>query len=263
MTISEKTDIINKKYRLCGVIMKKYILTFTIAAALAMSGCSDTAMQSSSSEQSTSASSMQSTPAASESTSSAAESTSSATATSQTPDSEPEELPEAWDPAVIQRQVMFDEGYMCGVVFVGGVDHGASIEDCRQLFYNSAYAEEFEFITDIPDSNVIDTGNAYELYLIIPQDTEASVAVNEWLLTEENDFAGESGEVYYRSDNGSPFLLKCNFSDIMPNTVINIVDSNGNDMSWCPSLSLKDGSVSRYGVEELVYDFTHYADIQE
>lgn len=257
--------------------MKKYIFMFTIAAALVMSGCSDTATPSSSTDQSTSAAvtestpaeseststTSESTPAASENTTTTSESTSSVTTTSQTSDSEPEELPEAWDPAVIQRQVMLDEGYMCGVVFIGGVDYGASAEDCRQLFYNSVYADEFEFITDIPDSHVIDTGNAYELYLIIPQDTEASVAVNEWLLTEENDFAGESGEVYYRSDNGAPFLLKCNFSDIMPNTVINIVDSNGNAMSWNPSLSLKDGSVGRYGVEDLVYDFTHYADTQE
>ena len=174
--------------------------------------------------------------------------------------SEPVEVSaqEVWDPAVIQRQVMLDEGCMCGVAYIGFVDSESTKDDCRNVFYNSRYADDFEFITDIPDENVIDPGSGYELYLIIPQDTGATVCVNEWVFDESNDFMGGAGEVYYRSENGAPVLVKCNFSDIMPSSVVNIVDSSGNTLSWSPSLSLKDGSVSRYGVEELVYDFTHY-----
>ena len=66
----------------------------------------------------------------------------------------------------------------------------------------------------------------------------------------------ETGQVYYRSDIGAPILLKCNFSDILPNTVVNIVDNEGNTLEWHPSISLKDGSINRYGVEDKVYDFT-------
>ncbi len=169
-----------------------------------------------------------------------------------------EAFPEVWNPEVIQRDTLLDNGYICGVVQLGFVEGEATAEDCRKVYENSVYTEDFEFITDIPDENIIDTGYANELYLIIPQDTNASVAVNEWLMTEENDFMGEAGQVFYKSDIGAPILLKCNFSDIMPNTVVNIVNSNGRTLQWSPSISLKDGSISRYGVEDDVCDMTHY-----
>ena len=88
---------------------------------------------------------------------------------------------------------------------------------------------------------------------------DSSVAVNEFVFAESEDgISVETGEVYYRSDIGAPILLKCNVSDIVPSAVISIVDSNGNILEYSPSISLKDGSVSRYGVENKVMDFTHY-----
>lgn len=162
---------------------------------------------------------------------------------------------EIWNPAVIQRQVLVDEGCICGVALVGYVDGEASVSDCRKLLQSSVYSDTIPDLMAIPDSNIIDTGYANELYLIIPTDVEASVAVNEFVFSEENDFIGTAGEVLYSSEYGSPILIKCNFSDIMPNTIVNIVDSEGNVLSWSPYISLKDGSV---GIVDGVYDFTEY-----
>ena len=162
-----------------------------------------------------------------------------------------------WRPEIAQRSEMSDNGYMCGVAYIGFTDDETDAETCRDIFSGSVYAQEFG-LADIPVENVIDTGIGYELYLIIPEDPDASVTVHEWLLTEENDFAGSKGELYYQSESGAPILVKCNFSDIMPSTVISISDSDGRTLEWSPSMSLKDGSVSRYGAEDMVCDFTHY-----
>lgn len=163
---------------------------------------------------------------------------------------------EAWSPDIPQREEMKQEGYLCAAAYIGFVDPEMSGEECAEVFLNSRYADELA-ITEIPAENCIDDCGGYELYFVFPMDENASLAVCEWVLSEENDFAGEAGQVYYRSEAGAPVLIRCNVSDIMPNVVVNVVDS-GATVQWCPSLSLKDGSMSRYGVEEKVYDMTHY-----
>ena len=167
-------------------------------------------------------------------------------------------IPNVWSPVIGQRQQMKADGYLGAVAYIGYVDTEMTGAQCAEVFYDSRYSAEYPTITNIPEENCVDDCGGYELYLLIPADENATVSVNEWLLTEENNFMGESGTVYYRSETGSPLLIKCNVSDIMPNVTVNIVDSNGNSVDWRPSISLKDGSVSRYGVENKLCDITHY-----
>lgn len=170
----------------------------------------------------------------------------------------PADDPDIWNPDVALRQELQEDGYMCAVAFVGAVEPETTGEQCIELFYNSQYSKEYPTITNIPEENCIDDCSGYELYLVIPTNENATVSVNEWLLTEENEYTGESGQVYYRSETGAPILIKCNVSDIMSNIVVNIVDNDGNSMQWNPAISLKDGSVSLYGAEGKIYDLTHY-----
>lgn len=219
----------------------------TTSMLLTMAGCAESNIESST------------TSDTSVSTSTQTETEAATTSASSTNFDEPDILaPDSWNPDVVQRQQELDDSYLCGVVLIGYVDGEAGAAECIEILRNSEHAAEFDFIADLPNANCINAGNGNELYLIIPQDPYASVAVNEWLLTEENGYMGETGEVYYRSEVGAPILLKCNFSDIMPSSVINIVDSDGDSLQWCPSISLKDGSVNRYRVEDLVLDMTHY-----
>ena len=242
--------------------MRKRIITIFMAACafMTLAACANEGGAPISSESSEAASSEASSEVSSEAASSEGSSAETKdTASTEHPETEePAAAPEIWSPAIVQRQVMHDEGSICGVAYIGYTDEATMVQDCKDIFYNSVYAEDFEYITDIPDENVIDTGAAYELYLIIPCDENASVSVSELLFTEENDFSGSEGELLYSSETGAPFLLKCNHSDIMPNTVISITDSSGKNVKWSPSLSLKDGSVSRYDAEDDIYDFTHY-----
>ena len=171
--------------------------------------------------------------------------------------------PEVWNPAVVHRQVLFDEECMAGVLFLGYVDGSAgNLENDRDyyqsVFEDQGYLEDFPFLAEIPNSNFVQTEYGQELYCIIPQDDMATVSVNQWIVNEENDFKGEAGEVLYRSETGSPILLKCNVSEIVPDVEVVIVDNKGNQLQWCPSLSGMDGSVAVDSSEGKLYDFTIY-----
>ncbi len=62
-----------------------------------------------------------------------------------------------------------------------------------------------------------------------------------------------TGETYYNGV-GFPVILRCNVSDIMPNTLVTVTDETGKTYSASPTLSLRDGSVWMNGA----YDFTEY-----
>ena len=55
---------------------------------------------------------------------------------------------------------------------------------------------------------------------------------------------------------GEPFLLCCNFSDIVTNSLIVLSTANGEVFEFSPSISLKDGTLTV--PESGVYDFTRY-----
>lgn len=170
---------------------------------------------------------------------------------------------EEWNPEIIQRQILLDEGAMCGVIFLGYVEESAgTLENNREyyqtIFEEKGYLDAFPFLTEIPDSNFAETEYGQELYCIIPLDPEATVSVNQWIVDETSGFEGKTGEVLYRSEKGTPILLKCNVSEIIPDAELVIVDGNGEQMKWNPSLSGMDGSVFTESANGAVYDFTFY-----
>ena len=175
------------------------------------------------------------------------------------PEAETPAEDERWNPQVTQRQVMTDAGNMCGVAFLGYIDPEADSAACREMFLSSEYAQDFDTLTDIPDENCISTEGGTDLYLIIPADPDCTVTVYRWDMTEENDFIGEAGEVILSSGCGAPFLLKCNRSDIMPDSLVEITNSKGETLLWNPAISLKDGRVAADASGMTVYDFTRYS----
>ena len=173
--------------------------------------------------------------------------------------------PEQWNPGIVHRQMLFDEGYEAGVLFLGYVNAEAGDLESDRDYYQSVfeeqgYLEDFPFLAEIPNSNFVQTEYGQELYCIIPQDGMATVSVNQWIVNEENDFEGESGDVLYRSEYGSPILLKCNVSEIVSDAEVLIVDNKGNTLQWCPYISGMDGHVVTEALEGEIYDFTKYPD---
>ena len=171
-----------------------------------------------------------------------------------------------WNPIIIQRQILLDEGAMCGVFFLGYVEESAGTLENNRAYYQTIFEEKgyldaFPFLAEIPDSNFVETEYGQELYCIIPLDTEATVSVNQWIVDETNGFEEKTGEVLYRSEKGTPILLKCNVSEIVPDAELVIVDSNGKQMKWNPSISGMDGSVFVESANGAVYDFTVYDEL--
>ncbi|MBQ1434451.1 MAG: S-layer homology domain-containing protein [Clostridia bacterium] len=170
-----------------------------------------------------------------------------------------------WDPTVIQRQVLVDEGVLCGAVLVGvfGDERGqnemiSDMDYWRQVLEDSGLTEDFEFLRDMPACQIVQTGGGRELYLIIPTDRFASVSVNKWIMNESNGWVGETGEVLYKSDTGEPFLLCCNWVDSYPDAQVIIVGENGSVLDWHPQLSMMDGHMVTVSNGMYVYDFTVY-----
>lgn len=239
------------------------LLAFS-AALCCMGGCESTRVE----EQSTSSQQTEATPSETADTSAKPAETSSENSPAVIPGSaeaEPDnttekdpEVSEEWSPKIDQRQTINDSGDVCGIVYIGYIfESGADASACREVFVNSEYAQEFPEICNIPDENCVGTEGG-EVYLVIPGKEEYKVTVYRWVLSEENDYMGEPGEVIYSSDRGTPFLLKCNVSDIMQDTLIEITDEDGNKSGWSPWLSLRDGTVGIDPDKMKVYDFTKY-----
>lgn len=176
--------------------------------------------------------------------------------------------PEHWNPGIVHRQVLFDEGYEAGVLFLGYVDAEAGDLESDRDYYESVfkkqgYAGDFPFLEEIPNSNFVETEYGQELYCIIPQDDMATVSVNQWIVNEENDYEGEAGEVLYHSEYGSPILLKCNVSEVVPDVEVVIDDNKGNTLRWRPFISGMDGHVDVEAEEGDLYDFSSYAEEED
>lgn len=171
-----------------------------------------------------------------------------------------EAQPEEWTPDITQRKEIADSGSLCGTAYIGFVEPDSDKNTCREMFLNSSYEKMFTNIGEVPDEYIASSEGGVDLFLVIPG-YGCNAVVYSWDLSEENDFAGEKGEVILRSDNGAPFLLKCNRSDIMPDTLIEITDKQGQTLSWSPTISLKDGTVfsNIQSGTSTVYDFTHYS----
>ena len=170
---------------------------------------------------------------------------------------------EPWNPGIVQRQVLLDDGYMCGVIFLGYVEGAAKdLEEDREyyqsIFEEKGYLDEFPFLAEIPNTNFIRTETGQELYCVIPEDVNATVSVNQWITDSDKGFQGKAGEVLYRSEAGSPILLKCNASELVSDVEIVIVDQKGNQLQWYPSINGMDGSVFVESAEGKICDFTKY-----
>ena len=171
----------------------------------------------------------------------------------------------SWNPLVMQRQAILDSGAMCGVVLVGVFpDRGENDMIYERSFWDQALAdsgltEDYEFLRTLPTGNILQTPGGHEVYLIIPLDANASVAVNQWIISEDNGYRGETGQVLYRSESGSPVLLCCNRRDDMPDTQLVIVDSSGRTLDWNPGMSLENGRIDTHTkTGPAVYDMTRY-----
>ena len=150
---------------------------------------------------------------------------------------------------------------MFGATYLGYVEEPVAAGSSQWLWeVNETMAQQYPFLTEIDANHII--GSAGYLYCIVPQDENATLAINriQWSW---DTAAYEVTEVLYRAETGEPVLLFANLDGVAYeiDTQIFVTDSSGNTCEWEPSLdamSYLTPCVTENG-NYLSYDFTEYA----
>ena len=143
---------------------------------------------------------------------------------------------------------------VCQVAFIGFSD--SEIPDLNALAQEYQIFEYFPFVESYPSNCYLDY-MGYEIYLIVAQDKKAQINIYENVM---NYKTGEEyrGNLLFSVKNGEPVIIRANVSDIIPNVIVEIINSDGSEFSFSPSLSLRDGSLNTYGMEDEIKDVSFY-----
>ena len=177
------------------------------------------------------------------------ESTETASATNETESESVVTEPVEGDSALSVFLESFEGGTYCAAASLGYLDGTyyeimAHIEDMGML-------EEYPFLK-IPKDRFVSL-NGGELYVIVPIDKDAKITVYNGVL-DETDFSIKPNSVAAEFSEGTPILVKCNVSEIMPNVVIEITIGEEKHQ-FSPCLSGKDGHLVTV---DGIYDFSPY-----
>lgn len=162
----------------------------------------------------------------------------------------------------LQWKTLKEEGALFGVRYLGYIDPEHNDPETSALYIinileHTGASKDCNIFIDMPYENFASTQDGTELYLIIPTDPNGTVTVKEFFPLAEDNTASEGRTLY--SYQSLPFLLKCNVSEIMPDVIIYITDSNGKTVTWSPGISGEDGHVLTYHPDGTIHDFTDYS----
>ncbi len=141
------------------------------------------------------------------------------------------------------RSQMNDEG--CGLAVAQLGYYEGESDGVLSYLNDSGILKEFPFLTEYNPAQMVRAGGG-ELYLVIPP-VGKTVSVFNWVIDETNGFEGHVGGSCYYTGEDMPFLMTCNESDILPNAVI-LIDNT--EIAYTPSSSLQDGTLAMPGVYE-------------
>lgn len=139
---------------------------------------------------------------------------------------------------------------LCGVAYLGYMD--GTFEEVISYLQQQEYYEELSFLKDISlDRYAANDGG--ELYCIIPENREVSIAVRALSYTEELEKI--AGRQLISISDGTPILIKGNISEIIPNLLIE-AKKDGDSEIFSPFRSQKDGKMDN--PYNSFFDFTPY-----
>ena len=154
----------------------------------------------------------------------------------------------------LQKKVS-DSGKMLGVAYLGyyDTDTVGAIEMMKieEFWDDYAFLEE---LVDTPQRCALMEG--CEWYAVIPAGDHISLEALEYTFNWEAEFIpGVNPAPGWGLASGSPLLLRCNISDIIPNILVRASDGS-TTIEYDPCLSLENGRLSNY--DGLVCDLTPY-----
>lgn len=157
---------------------------------------------------------------------------------------EPGAPPEQMDPLSPVREAMADGGNLCAVTYVG-----YALDTLAADFSPDAVGELYSWAEKAP---YVDASGD-DVFVLIPAAEDCRLQIQEAQLSDGGELT--AGAVLYTGD-GSPVILRCNVSDIIPNTIVTVTGAGGGELSFSPVISLKDGSVFAPGA----LDITDYSE---
>ena len=116
---------------------------------------------------------------------------------------------------------------ICAVVFVG---YGKDFASISQTGDYVKYCERFPSLRKTAKFAAEAEGD--EVYYIIPRFSDATVTVNEYKTDFEDNMKETIGKKLYEGE-ATPLLIRCNLSDLHPNTTITVT-GNGKSITFNP-----------------------------
>ena len=127
-------------------------------------------------------------------------------------------------------EVKWEENDLCAVLFIGYSKDFSALAETEGF---RAFCEQFPSLQKMTKFTVETEGD--EVYYIIPRHRGASVIVHEYKFDIEN-MEEIVGKELYRG-GAEPVLIRCNFSDIHPNTFITVTE-NDKSVTFNPMSSM-------------------------
>ncbi len=125
----------------------------------------------------------------------------------------------------------WQEGDVVAVAFLGYYDSFAALEAAP------SYVRLTRTFPQMVGATKVDTGLGREVFLVIPQDPQATLSVNR----DGPEVSDDDREVLYRSETGDPVLVFCNF--FRENCQVVCVDNAGRSVTFSPWLDKTSGKV--------------------
>ena len=160
---------------------------------------------------------------------------------------------------IMLKQAMIDTTDMAAVAYLGWYEEYYDLYDYSQIqqyIADTFIAEDHPFIENIDAEHFVPHIGG-QLYCIVPAYENATITIYDYIFDEE-DYTAHYGDALYQSTDGKPVLVMCNESEIIPNIIVEIIDSNGNELSYIPWLSGYDGRLEVPYDAPSVLDFTPY-----
>ena len=116
---------------------------------------------------------------------------------------------------------------ICAVIFIG---YGNNFVLSSQTGNYAAFSKRFPSLRKTTKFTAETEGD--EIYYIIPRYSDATVIINEYKIDFENDMKEIIGKNLYDGD-AMPLLIRCNISDLHPNTTVTVT-GNGKSVTFNP-----------------------------